>query len=96
MRGGGEVDDMKERLIREGYERVRQTRSGQWVGVMSFIYTSALCIGLDEHGYERRYCYERKKDALIACDAFDGQGDPIGPWIKMKSVDGDKMNTQME
>lgn len=85
----------EEQLIRKGYEGVRKTLSGQWLGVMSFIYTSALCVGLDEHGYERKYCYEKKRDALMACEIFDGLGDPTGPWIKMKSPNGDKMNPEV-
>ena len=31
----------------------------------------------------------------MACEIFDGLGDPTGPWIKMKSPSGDKMNSEM-
>lgn len=87
-----DMDDMKEQLINKGYEGVRQTSLGQWIGVLPSMYTSTLYailyVGLYEYyyrygyGYEKRYRYEKKRDALIACEMFNGVGDPTGPWIK--------------
>lgn len=35
-------------------------------GIKLFNYTTAIDVGLDEAGYERRYCYEHKEEAQAA------------------------------
>ena len=79
-----ENTEMREILEHEGYVGVRQMKNGQWVGVCKMLYTYGLVIGLDETGYDRRYCYEHLTDAMVAAVCYEGIGDPIGPWIKMK------------
>lgn len=88
----GRYMDIYQQLTAEGYQCVRVTTSGKYVGVMGFIYTAGLCIGLDKYGYERRYCYATKREAIAACTIWDGNGDPPGNWIKMKSAKGEKIN----
>ncbi len=56
-------------------------------GVARMAYTSALVVGINETGYERRYCYEKYTDAMIAFFLYKGEGDPVGPWIKEKPGD---------
>ena len=68
----------------QGYTHVRQMENGEWIGVSRFIYTYGLCIGLDQFGYARRYCYEFSIHAIIAAKEYKGEGDPSGPWIKQK------------
>lgn len=34
--------------------------------IRRFKFTTAMVAGLDEAGYERRYCYEQKEDARVA------------------------------
>lgn len=66
-----------------GYTHLRVI-NGRMCGLFSFMYTTGLVVGLDECGYERRYCYERREDAIDALVAWNGQGHPSGPWIKCK------------
>ena len=72
------------RLNAEGYVRCIKLPNGQVAGLLQMIYTTALCVGLDELGYQRRYCYETKQQATEALDAWDGMGDPPGLWLKEK------------
>lgn len=67
-----------------GYVAVRQLPDGRWIGVQKFLYTTGLCVGLDEFGYAHRYCYARTMDALLDAVNWDGTDDPPGPWIKLK------------
>ena len=57
-------------------------------GVQRFIYTCGLLVNLTfdgmTYGYKARYCYPSAKDAEQALLAWDGAGDPPGPWIKEK------------
>lgn len=71
----------------EGYDGVRQLPDGTWIGILPMIMTFGLFVGLQEYGYERRYCYEHGEDAWTACQEWDGKGDPPGPWIKEKPSD---------
>jgi hypothetical protein len=53
-----------------------------------FIFTTGLLTHVSFDGlsyrYAARYCYPSHRDALEALAAWDGQGDPPGPWIKEK------------
>lgn len=79
--------DLHAILDRDGYENLREFPDGVIAGISQMMFTTALVVGLDEAGYQRRYCYERKADAVAALDAWDGSGDPSGPWIKEKPSD---------
>lgn len=51
-----------------------------------FAFTVGLVLGLNETGYEARYCYPVKDatDALLDILRWDGEGHPEGNWIKLK------------
>ena len=85
------MSDMQKILEDEGYMCVRRMKNGEWIGVSMQIYTCGLCVGLNEHEYKRRYCYEKLRYALIAASQYEGEGDPIGPWIKVKGEGGERM-----
>jgi hypothetical protein len=55
-------------------------------GLMPFLYTVGLVVGITRRGYERRYCYETTTQAHAALLAWDGKGHPPGPWIKLKGT----------
>jgi hypothetical protein len=71
-------------FLNEGYSNVRQLSDGRWIGIRDMMYTTGLFVNLNKVGYEYRYCYENFTDAAIACDTWNGIGDPPGPWIKQK------------
>jgi hypothetical protein len=92
MWGGNMVmNDLQKLLEREGYIGIRQITNGEWIGIMRMNYTYGLCVGMDESGYKGRYCYERILDAMTAARVYEGEGDPIGPWIKYKGEDEERM-----
>jgi hypothetical protein len=66
-----------------GYTHLRKI-NGQMCGLQQFMFTVGLMVGLDEKGYERRYCFERHEDAADALMRWDGNHHPDGPWIKCK------------
>lgn len=63
-----------------------------WAGVKHLCFTAGLFVGLNPYGYEWRYCYPNMMDAVNALEAWDGSGDPPGPWIKIKGhPDGERL-----
>ena len=74
-----------------GYDELR-TIGDVICGIRRFNYTTAIVVGLDDVGYERRYCYEHKDDAQAAVRAWDGAEHPSGPWIKCKGAGIDLLN----
>lgn len=50
--------------------------------------TWGLVVGLDQVGYERRYCYESHHEALAALRDWNGAegSHPGGNWIKLKGM----------
>jgi hypothetical protein len=67
-----------------GYECPKQFPSGEWAALRGMAFTVAICIGLDESGYARRFCYPDALSALLALAQWDGVGDPPGPWLVEK------------
>jgi len=79
-----EDKDLADILRKNGYIAWREMPDGTVNGVMKFLFTYGLMIGLDIVGYQRRYCYSNIGDAMLALANWDGEGDPPGPWIKEK------------
>ncbi|WP_285412941.1 hypothetical protein [Variovorax sp. efr-133-TYG-130] len=57
-----------------------------------FNYTTAVVVGIDDLGYQRRYCYEHRADAQAALAAWNGCEHPSEPWIKCKGAGIDLLN----
>ena len=79
-------------LLASGYSDIRSTR-GLLCAILQFNVTTALVVGLDEAGYQRRYCYEHRADARAALSVWDGRDHPSGPWIKCKGPGLDLLNS---
>lgn len=80
-----------EMLSSSGYTEIRSLND-QLCAVKQFNYTTALVVGLDDVGYQRRYCYEHRADAQAALLGWDGREHPPGPWIKCKGGGIDLLN----
>lgn len=80
-----------EMLSTSGYTEIRSLKD-QLCAVKQFNFTTALVVGLDGLGYQRRYCYEHRADAQAALLAWDGREHPPGPWIKCKGAGIDFLN----
>ncbi|MDM0118084.1 hypothetical protein QTI66_39115 [Variovorax sp. J22R133] len=78
-------------LSASGYTDLRMLR-GKLCAVKQFNFTTAIVVGMDVVGYERRYCYEQRGEAQAALLAWDGDGHPSGPWIKCKGAGIDLLN----
>lgn len=79
----------------EGYVYVHRLPNGKWVGYSQMLLTGGLFVGLDDSGYEKRYCYETLKEAIVASLIWDGEGDPPGNWIKEKGNGIDRINPNL-
>lgn len=71
-------------LFENGYIVTRDVPSKGLCGVAAMAYTYGLMVDCTEEGYESRYCYERREDAVQALANWTGDGDPPGPWVKHK------------
>jgi len=76
-----------------GYDAVRTLPDGRVIGLQRMAFTVGLFVGIGRFGYDSRYCYPPGPEALRGLMAWDGKGDPPGPWIKHKGAPGgDRMN----
>lgn len=57
------------------------------VGILPFIFTTGIVVGLDEVGYHHRYCYGSGIEARVALEHWrlSGEPEPRG-YIKRKGV----------
>jgi hypothetical protein len=78
-------------LAAQGYSGIRE-RNGQICAIQRFNFTTAIVVGLDPAGYQRRYCFEHEEDAWRGLGAWDGKGHPGGAWIKCKGAGIDLLN----
>lgn len=81
--------ELQATLEREGYQYICEKKNVGVCGLLKFIYTTGLCIGLDEYGYHGRFCYESGRDALVDIISWDGDGAPSGDWLKYKGKEGE-------
>jgi hypothetical protein len=80
-----------DQLRLEGYDSFRTLPDGQLSGLMDYLFTCAIVVGLDATGYRGRYCYPSRAAATQAFVAWNGIGDPGGPWIKYKGSGGERL-----
>lgn len=68
------------------YHKIKVIDGRGVCALQEFMFTIGIIYGLNELGYEGRYCYpkERMADAVLAYEIWDGKSDPPGPWIKHK------------
>lgn len=97
-----EFPDLRENADRQDedwrryYTSVRRLPSGELAGITKMAYTFGLVVGLDDTGYRGRYCYELACEAQEALDAWDGDGDPSGPWLKYKGHGGERLGPGLD
>lgn len=77
----------REELIDCGYLDARQLASGVWIAIGDSIYTRDLYLGMDKTGWRQKWMYEDSRAADQDFAAWDGEGDPPGPWVKSKPDD---------
>lgn len=75
-----------------GYSNVRVFNDGRVAGLMRFVHTVGLCVGIEDDGsYLLRYCYASYSEAAIALLQWNGDSDPPGRWIKKKGNGFDEL-----
>lgn len=88
-------DDRDQPLIlalqAEGYRDFRRLEGRGWCALHDYIHTCGIVVGLTEWSYEGRYCFASSNEARDAFLAWDGRGDPDGPWLKWKSAAGERL-----
>lgn len=87
------VDGAQQILQINGYTHISEI-AGKLCGLVTLMFTTGLVVGLDEIGYECRYCFESEQDAKAALEAWNGHGHPSGPWIKCKGRGIDLLNPE--
>lgn len=88
-------DELHQYLSQNGYTDLREI-GGKLCGLSKFMFTTGLVVGLDQHGYELRYCYENEAEARAALQSWQGIGHPCGPWIKAKGLGTDLLNPELQ
>jgi hypothetical protein len=87
------MSEQLEKFFKElGFEGVKYIQGKGYCGVQKYAFTYGLVYNIDITGYQGRYCYPNKFNALAALQIWDGQGDPPGLWIKHKGDGIDKTN----
>lgn len=67
----------------EGYLALKTLDTGEFAAVVPQLFTFALIV-FDEHTIRKRWCFERKDEAFMSIEEWEGVGDPPGNWIKQK------------
>lgn len=95
-------------LIREGYYQLTETEEFGMCALYNFIFTTEVVIGIDNTGYNVRYCYESRYDAIRGLEDLVDNNISIkyifpwvlpqlsGPWIKCKGIYGDFSNYELK
>lgn len=91
------TEELKKDLESNGYFDLKEC-NGIILGMMKFAFTLAIVVDIKELDYDHRYCYpyEKTLDCLMAYKIYEGLGDPIGPWVKNKGWNRDRLNPELE
>lgn len=68
--------------IRKLYLGIRTLPDGRIIGVHRLLFHWTMHVGIDNVGYEDRYCYNDVIDAMTDLANWTGDGDPPGRWHK--------------
>lgn len=77
---------------KRGYIQPRILKTGECAGIIRFVYTWGICVGISNFGYKTRFCFDEKEEALKALSEWTGFKDPPGNWIKQKGGCFDRDN----
>ena len=73
-------------LERQGYFSLRELEDSTVVGLGKLMYTTALYIGLNGDGWERRYCYPEEQQAQKALGYLrTGDDEPARGYVARRS-----------
>ena len=71
-----------------GVHCFKRLDSGLEIGVIRMLFTWDLCYNINPNSmcqfYDYRYMYATEGEAVEACVKWDGEGHPLGNWIKRK------------
>jgi hypothetical protein len=89
--------ELEQHLKAEGFLMLKEI-NGIIIGIYRYMFTIAIVVDIDKDGYQHRYCYpyEHTRECLMAYHIYEGEGDPIGPWIKNKGWNRDRLNPAIE
>jgi hypothetical protein len=59
-----------------GYTYVME-KDGMVYGLYRFIYTIGVCYGINETGYDGRFCFDSALNALLFIKEWDGKTKPV-------------------
>lgn len=84
--------ELKTFLMEQGYTNLKECADGTYIGLLDYVFTTDLTVGLTEKGYQTRFCYKDSTEAVVALSAYEPNKDPIGPWEKAKSLNEVRLN----
>lgn len=92
------LEILQSQLEQEGFYDLKVIPGQGICGMMRFIFTTAIVVGIDNVGYRGRYCYPHAlvKECVLAYNIWDGTGHPLGGWLKYKGGDGEFCNPKLE
>ncbi len=90
------IDDLNKE-IKEQYTHMKHISGKGMCGIQRLLFTTGLVVGIDNIGYEGRYCYNTHNEAVKALDSFtEDDIYPEGDWIKYKGRTGEFNNPNKE
>lgn len=90
------TESFKSWLADQGYTPIIVIPSVGVCSIRRMIFTTGLFVNMDELGYQYRYCYQTRAEALSAIESWNGEGHPPGDWVKRKGEGGDLSNPEQK
>ena len=78
------------KALRQDYEWARVLDDGSIAAVGRLFYTTALYLGMDRCGWERRFCYADSLQALEVLCALKSEDDEPEGWVARRPEHGPK------
>ena len=75
------MTDFLKMLEANGYKNIRQLPDGTHAGLCRLLFTTAICTGLDYHGWAYRYCFDDAALALSELQKLENMDDEPSGFI---------------
>ena len=72
-------------LEADGFYSIKRLATGELAGLMKYMFTTGIVVGLNEYGYRIRFCYPEEEKANEAFASYSGDSFPDDAnWVKAK------------
>lgn len=78
------LKDLYRFLEQQGYYQIKTLDDGRVIALLDLMFTTGIFVDINFGGYNHRYCYKDRNDAIFSIKTWDGKDDSLQGWVAKK------------